>query len=121
MDWRAGAAAVSGPALAQEAPPAGVGGGQVRTDQLLCPRGAGGTLRPPLNRKAEPGLWERHQMTRPRRGLFPLNCVDSGCAAAGSLQTCSQGRSPDAAGGFCGAFCFVLFCWFALVFFFFFF
>lgn len=46
-------------------------------------------------------------MTRPRRGLFPLNCVDGGCAAAESLQTCSQGRSPDAAGGFCGAFCFV--------------
>lgn len=27
-------------------------GGRVRADQLLCPRGAGGTLRPGLNRKA---------------------------------------------------------------------
>lgn len=52
-------------------------------------------------------------MTRPHQGFFPLNCADGGCAEAGSLQTCSQGRSPDTAGGFCGAFlfCFVLGFW----------
>lgn len=43
-------------------------------------------------------------MTRWQRGHFPLNCEAGGCTAAREAPIAGLGRSPDAAGGFCGAF-----------------
>lgn len=69
-------------------------GGRVSADQLRCPRGAGGTLRPGLNRAAETGSGERHQMTSQRRGhIFP-NCEAGGCAAAGGTPNARPRTQP---------------------------